>query len=48
MITESISESIFIRDFIHELHNRNVAVFAGAGLSKDTGYADWKGLLRNR
>lgn len=47
MITESISESIFIRDFIHELHNRNVAVFAGAGLSKDAGYADWKGLLKD-
>ncbi|MCO5383492.1 MAG: SIR2 family protein [Methanosarcina barkeri] len=47
MTTESISESIFIRDFIHELHNRNAAVFAGAGLSKDAGYADWKGLLRD-
>ena len=47
MITESISESILIRDFTHELHNRNAAVFAGAGLSKDAGYVDWKGLLRD-
>ena len=47
MITESISESIFIRDFIHELHNKNVAVFVGAGLSREAGYADWKGLLRD-
>lgn len=47
MITESISESVFIRDFIHELHHRNVAVFAGAGLSKSAGYADWKGLLKD-
>lgn len=47
MITESISESVFIREFVHELHNKNVAVFAGAGLSKDAGYADWKGLLKD-
>ncbi|MFZ2497544.1 SIR2 family protein [Methanosarcina sp.] len=47
MITESISESVFIREFVHELHNRNVAVFAGAGLSKEAGYADWKGLLKD-
>jgi len=47
MITESISENILIRDFTHELHNRNAAVFAGAGLSKDAGYVDWKGLLRD-
>jgi len=47
MTTESISESNFIRDFVHELHNRNVAVFAGAGLSIDAGYVDWKGLLKD-
>lgn len=47
MITESISESVFIREIVHELHNKNVAVFAGAGLSKEAGYADWKGLLKD-
>ncbi|MGB9938998.1 SIR2 family protein [Methanosarcina sp.] len=47
MVIESISESVFIREFVHELHNKNVAVFAGAGLSKNAGYADWKGLLKD-
>jgi hypothetical protein len=47
MITESISESILIREFTHELLNRNAAIFAGAGLSKDSGYVDWKGLLKD-
>jgi hypothetical protein len=47
MITETISESVFIRDIIHELHNSNLAVFAGAGLSIDAGYVDWNGLLKD-
>ncbi len=47
MTTESIPENTFIREFIHELHNRNVAVFAGAGLSIDAGYVDWNGLLKD-
>jgi hypothetical protein len=47
MLTESISENILIREFTHELLNRNAAIFAGAGLSKDSGYVDWKGLLKD-
>ncbi len=47
MSTEAISESAFIREFTRELHNRNAAVFAGAGLSMASGYVDWKGLLKD-
>ena len=47
MSTEAISDSTFIREYTRELHNRNAAVFGGAGLSMDSGYVDWKGLLRD-
>ncbi|KAF0192309.1 MAG: hypothetical protein FD165_934 [Gammaproteobacteria bacterium] len=47
MTTEAISESILLREFTRELHNKNAAVFAGAGLSMASGYVDWKGLLRD-
>lgn len=46
MSTEAISEATFIREYTRELHNKNAAVFAGAGLSMASGYVDWKGLLR--
>ena len=46
MSTEAISESTFLREFTRELHNRNTAIFAGAGLSMASGYVDWKGLLK--
>lgn len=45
MTKNSISEQILIREFTRELHNGNAAIFAGAGLSKDAGYVNWKGLL---
>src|SRR6266446_10561936 len=47
MSAEAISESTFIREFTRELHNRNTAIFAGAGLSMASGYVDWKGLLKD-
>jgi Sir2- and TIR-associating SLOG family/SIR2-like domain len=47
MSTEAIQESEFLREFTQELHNKNAAVFAGAGLSMSCGYLDWKGLLRD-
>jgi hypothetical protein len=47
MSTEAIEESEFLREFTRELHNKNAAVFAGAGLSMAAGYVDWKGLLRD-
>jgi hypothetical protein len=46
MSSEAISEETFIREYTRELHNKNAAVFAGAGLSMDSGYVDWRGLLR--
>ncbi|MBC8508631.1 MAG: SIR2 family protein [Chloroflexi bacterium] len=46
MSNEAILPSTFIREYTRELHNKNAAVFAGAGLSMSSGYVDWKGLLR--
>jgi hypothetical protein len=46
MSNEAISPTTFIREYNRELHNKNAAVFAGAGLSMASGYVDWKGLLR--
>jgi len=45
MTTEAISAATFIREYTRELHNKNAAVFAGAGLSVASGYVDWAGLL---
>lgn len=36
---------VFLRDFLRELHNQNVAVFAGAGLSSPSEEVDWKRLM---
>lgn len=36
----------FISDFVKELSDDNVAIFAGAGLSAPSGFVDWKGLMR--
>jgi hypothetical protein len=47
MSTEAISENVLVREFSRELHNKNAAVFAGAGLSIASGYVDWKGLLKD-
>ena len=46
MSAEAISETEFIREYTRELHSKNAAVFAGAGLSMASGYVDWKGLLK--
>lgn len=35
----------FIKDFVNDLAANNAAIFAGAGLSKTTGYVDWAELL---
>jgi hypothetical protein len=37
---------MFIQEFSNELVAQNVAIFAGAGLSKPAGYVDWKNLLK--
>ena len=46
MNSEAISQVTFIREYTRELHNKNAALFAGAGLSVGSGYVDWKELLR--
>lgn len=47
MSIEDIADNVLIREFTRELHNKNAAVFAGAGLSTASGYVDWKGLLKD-
>lgn len=37
----------FIKDFVKDLREKNVCVFAGAGLSKQAGYVNWPDLLRD-
>ena len=37
----------FIKDFVKDLDESNVAIFAGAGMSKSGGYVDWPELLRD-
>ncbi|WP_196348861.1 SIR2 family NAD-dependent protein deacylase, partial [Vibrio harveyi] len=37
---------LFIQRFVEELEEKNVAVFAGAGLSSSAGYVNWKELIR--
>lgn len=42
----TISKNEFIRVYVQAIHAGTAAVFAGAGLSRSSGYADWKELLR--
>ena len=44
-MSEEIPAAVLLRDFTRELHNKNAAVFVGAGLSRSSGYVDWMGLL---
>ncbi|MDA9114803.1 SIR2 family protein [Burkholderiaceae bacterium] len=37
----------FIKNFVKDLAENNVAIFAGAGMSKGAGYVDWPELLRD-
>ena len=37
----------FIARYVKEIQNNNAAVFIGAGLSKSSGYVEWKNLLKN-
>lgn len=37
----------FIKVFVKDLEENNVAVFVGAGMSKSSGYVDWPELLRD-
>ena len=37
----------FINDFVNELLEQNVAIFAGAGMSVERGFVDWRDLLKD-
>ena len=37
----------FIKEFVKDLEENNVAIFAGAGMSKAAGYVNWAELLRD-
>ncbi|MGK9487384.1 SIR2 family protein [Bacillus pumilus] len=41
----SISIAMFEKAVLKELRNNNLAIFAGAGLSRGSGFVDWRGLL---
>lgn len=43
----NISLSTFEKAILKELKNNNISIFAGAGLSRGSGYVDWKGLLKD-
>ena len=36
----------FYKHFVKAMHEGNAAILAGAGLSKASGFVDWKGLLK--
>lgn len=42
----SATKNELIRKFVRAIKEGNAAVFAGAGLSRPSGFVDWKGLLR--
>lgn len=37
----------FVKDFVRDLENGSVAIFAGAGMSKGAGFVDWSELLHD-
>jgi hypothetical protein len=40
------TKSQFLREYVKAIRDGNAAVFAGAGLSRPSGFVDWKELLR--
>lgn len=41
-----MERKIFVKRYREAIENGNAAIFAGAGLSRDSGYMDWKSLLK--
>lgn len=41
-----VTKATLIKNLVKELQADNLAIFAGAGLSKPAGYVDWKNLLK--
>ena len=42
----AVKKTELIRKYVEAIREGNAAIFAGAGLSRPSGYVDWKGLLR--
>ena len=43
----SISKFLFIKKYTEAIIRDEAAIFAGAGYSREAGFCDWKGLLKN-
>src|SRR3954454_10600440 len=41
-----VTRKQLVGDYLAAIRNSNAALFVGAGLSRESGYVDWKGLLR--
>ena len=44
--TQMATKKQFLREYIKAIRDGNAAVFAGAGLSRDSGFVDWRTLLK--
>lgn len=44
---EDANRDRFLREYVAALETGHASFFAGAGLSRDAGYVDWRGLLRD-
>ena len=42
----AVTKEEFIREYTRAIQEGNAAIFAGAGLSRPSGFVDWKGLLK--
>lgn len=46
-MTFTPQQKSFINEFVTEINNGDAAIFAGAGLSAQNGFVNWKGLVQN-
>lgn len=46
-MSSDVSIKKFEKDILRELKNNNLNIFAGAGLSRGSGFVDWKELLKD-
>lgn len=42
-----VTQKAFVTSFVDALNRRSAAIFVGAGLSRETGFLDWKALLHD-
>lgn len=42
----AVSKNELIRNYTKAIREGNAAIFGGAGLSRTSGFVDWKGLLK--